>query len=125
MIVRKVMLAVVCAVACGVLGCKAAPANSITSVETAASTDPAVGTWSGSSDSTKLEMSTDNTFELTTQTSHYTGKWTNKGDHYDLIAIGKTPPMNVMLSPDKQTLTLTGDPGHPFDPNAVRIDFRK
>ena len=70
-------------------------------------------------------MKADHTFALKVS-KQLSGTWKSSDLIADLVASGpNSPPMNAVLSNDKKTLTLTGDPSHPFDPSAVTIDFTK
>ncbi len=88
-----------------------------------------------------LNVKADHTFEYN-DGYPITGTWKEEGNVYNLTATSiagtsaqpggtsggmtaDSPPMNAALSEDKNTLTLTGDPGHPFNANAVTMDFGK
>ena len=87
--------------------------------------DAFVGNWTSDAPRASLDLNADHTFTLKVSKS-VSGKWKSSGMVADLESDGpEKPPMNALLSNDKRTLTLTGDPSHPFDPSAVTIDFTK
>ena len=70
-------------------------------------------------------MNADHTFTLKVS-KVISGKWKSSDMIADLEANGKDkPPMNAVLSNDKKTLTLTGDPTHPFEAGALTMEFKR